>query len=131
MLRSRTQVLRLYARSLRLARDWLGPDEEKEYIVRESSSLFRRNRNIRDPEVIEAKIFEAESRIELALHYRIPYPRPYHYDRTARTESLAYTESAYMHSQDDYLRDSIRQAKQMRATSAVSPHTVSNSPYDF
>jgi hypothetical protein len=28
-------------------------------------------------EEIEAKIFEAESRLELALHYKIPYPRYY------------------------------------------------------
>ena len=33
--------------------------------------------NIKDLEKIERKLFEAESRYELALHYKIPQPRGY------------------------------------------------------
>merc|ERR1719456_1630399 len=97
-----SKALSLYRQSLRLARDWKGTPEERSYILREASHLFRRNRDISDPETIKAKLFEAESRIALAAHYRIHYPRPYHFDRSSKSEGFAYVESAYMHTQDEF-----------------------------
>lgn len=46
--------------------------EESQYITNEAQDLFRKNRFLKDPAEIDAKIFEAESRMELAFHYRIP-----------------------------------------------------------
>lgn len=48
---------------------------DAQYIRNEAFVLFRRNKNLTDPTEIEEKIFEAESRITLGLHYKIPYPR--------------------------------------------------------
>ena len=52
--------------------------EEREYIVKETQSLFHKNKDLTDPEKIDAKLFEAESRLELGLHYKIPFPRLFH-----------------------------------------------------
>lgn len=37
--------------------------------------LFRKNALLEDPTEIDERIEEAETRIEIALHYKIPYPR--------------------------------------------------------
>lgn len=44
--------------------------EEADYIKDEARTLFHKNMNITDQEQIEAKMFEAEARVELGLHYR-------------------------------------------------------------
>lgn len=51
--------------------------EESDYIVHEAQTLFRKNQNLQDEEEINNKIFEAQSRLELGVHYKIPYPRYY------------------------------------------------------
>jgi len=71
----RMKVLHTYRRIMRVAQKW-GDDGERRYIVNEARGLFRRNACIRDAATIEQKLFEAESRLELGLHYNIPYPRP-------------------------------------------------------
>jgi hypothetical protein len=73
----RAQVLTLYRHILRIGKKWEGPESEKKYIREEAQQLFRQNKNITNPEIIEKKIREAETRIALALHYKIPYPRLY------------------------------------------------------
>uniref|UniRef100_A0A1I8F336 Complex1_LYR_dom domain-containing protein n=1 Tax=Macrostomum lignano TaxID=282301 RepID=A0A1I8F336_9PLAT len=72
----RQRVLSLYRQILRLARQWPGrpgvadPATEAAYIRTEAGTLPCQTRA-----VIESHIAEAESRINLALHYNIPYPR--------------------------------------------------------
>ncbi|XP_033736213.1 LYR motif-containing protein 1-like isoform X2 [Pecten maximus] len=79
----RREVLAVYRRALRLANDWgkyasQSGDvlAEKEYIRSESKKIFRKNRYISDNETIHDHIKEAETRIEMAIHYKTPYPRP-------------------------------------------------------
>ncbi|XP_067912391.1 LYR motif containing protein 1 isoform X6 [Heterodontus francisci] len=83
MTATRCDVLGLYRRIFRIARTWqslsgLTDDtlKEKEYIITEARSLFRKNKNLTDVETIKICIQECHARIEMGLHYRIPYPRP-------------------------------------------------------
>lgn len=88
--------------------------EESENIIHEAKTLFRKNRNLRNPQVcvghhdvkcesldhhmrgacgtqvIESKIFEAESRHGLGVHYMIPYPRPYYVPTGSRVNDPSY-----------------------------------------
>ncbi|XP_059381216.1 LYR motif containing protein 1 [Carassius carassius] len=80
---SRSDVLSLYRRVLRIARSWTAQsalphdtDTERKYIVQEARTLFRQNQQITEPESIKRCIEECEARIEIGLHYRNPYPRP-------------------------------------------------------
>jgi hypothetical protein len=41
-------------------------------------TLFRQNRHVSDIAELEKKLFEAETRLALGVHYRIPYPRAYY-----------------------------------------------------
>lgn len=59
---TRPTVLALYKRILRTGMTWPGPEEEREYIRDEARNLFRKNMNLTDPERIEEKIFEGQSR---------------------------------------------------------------------
>ena len=68
-----TRVLRLYRQLLCAGRTW-PVLEERAYIARETRRLFRQNRDVKDVNQIEAKIFEATSRWELAQFYRIAAP---------------------------------------------------------
>jgi|EP01047_Picozoa_sp_COSAG01_P076729 hypothetical protein len=68
-----TRVLRLYRQLLCAGRTW-PVYEERKYIARETQRLFRQNRGLRDEAQIEAKIFEATSRWELAQFYKIAAP---------------------------------------------------------
>ncbi len=90
----------MYKQILELARKWSGPLEEKNYIVKEAQTLFRQNKNITSPESIEEKIFEASSRMELAAHYKIPYPRYYNAppNQNAKDLRTSYIKPAYMKS---------------------------------
>ncbi|ROT69686.1 putative LYR motif-containing protein 1 [Penaeus vannamei] len=79
----RSQVLSLYRRVLRLARTWEAQDVrdtelERKYITDEAQKLFRRNQDIIGEENIRQHIVEGESRLEIGLHYKSPYPRPVH-----------------------------------------------------
>ena len=71
----RAKVLSLYRTILRGARKEFPND--RQYIEEEARMLFRRNRDLSKEDEIKEKIFEAESRIELAQHYKIPYSRLY------------------------------------------------------
>jgi len=82
----RQQVLRLYRTILRGAKNWDGPASERKDIVEEASLLFRKNRDVPEGQVPEY-LFEAETRIELAKHYKIPYARLYYAPK--RTEGNA------------------------------------------
>uniref|UniRef100_A0A671RBW7 Complex 1 LYR protein domain-containing protein n=2 Tax=Sinocyclocheilus anshuiensis TaxID=1608454 RepID=A0A671RBW7_9TELE len=80
---SRSDVLSLYRRVLRIARSWTAQsalphdtDNERKYIAQEARTLFRQNQQITDPESIKRCTEECEARIEIGLHYRNPYPRP-------------------------------------------------------
>ncbi|XP_067859375.1 LYR motif containing protein 1 isoform X3 [Heptranchias perlo] len=80
---TRCDVLGLYRRIFRIARTWqslsgLSDDtlKEKQYIITEAKTLFRKNKNLTDVKAIKLCILECHARIEMGLHYRIPYPRP-------------------------------------------------------
>ncbi|ESN93298.1 hypothetical protein HELRODRAFT_88926 [Helobdella robusta] len=77
----RSQVLPLYRRAINLSKTWQAVDPtkteyERQYIKNEARTLFRKNKNLTDQELIKEHINEAEARIEIALHYKTPYPRP-------------------------------------------------------
>ncbi|XP_051543402.1 LYR motif containing protein 1-like [Myxocyprinus asiaticus] len=80
---SRSDVLSLYRRVLRIARSWQAQsgllqdtDIERKYITQEARTLFRQNEKITEPESIKRCTEECEARIEIGMHYRNPYPRP-------------------------------------------------------
>ncbi|XP_032930095.1 LYR motif-containing protein 1 isoform X4 [Catharus ustulatus] len=80
---TRQEVLGLYRKVLQIAKNWQSASgqieetmREKEYIRNEARTLFRKNKNVTDPELIKQCIEECEARIEIGLHYNIPYPRP-------------------------------------------------------
>ncbi|XP_078274416.1 LYR motif containing protein 1 isoform X6 [Rhinoraja longicauda] len=82
---TRNEVLGLYRRIFRIARTWQSltgltddSSKEKQYIVMEAKALFKKNKNLTDAEAIKNCITECHTRIEMGLHYRIPYPRPIH-----------------------------------------------------
>ena len=80
----RQQVLQLYRDILRLAKTWEAkvPSEtvkEKDFIRSEARTMFRANKDISDAEELDKKLDEAKTRLEIAKHYRIPYPRPVYF----------------------------------------------------
>nr|AAW26217.1 SJCHGC04934 protein [Schistosoma japonicum] len=81
-LKTRSRVLSLYRRIFRIAQTWkaqsgLNDDSFREstYMKDEARTLFRQNAHITDQKEIENHIKEAETRIDLTLHYGTPYPR--------------------------------------------------------
>ncbi|XP_028395108.1 LYR motif containing protein 1-like, partial [Dendronephthya gigantea] len=79
----KTEVLAVYRRILRVARSWKASSgllkdtlEERSYIVSECRDLFRKNSKVTSDEEIGRCLEEAKSRLELAMHYGNPYPRP-------------------------------------------------------
>jgi len=77
----RLEVLGMYARILRVARNWkaTNPTEslvERDYIQTETRDLFRRNAGLTNEVEIRERLREAEARLTMAEHYRNPYPRP-------------------------------------------------------
>ncbi|XP_034715851.1 LYR motif containing protein 1 [Etheostoma cragini] len=79
---TRRIVLSLYMRVFRIARSWQAQsgvasdtESERQYILQEACTLFRKNQQLTDPESIQKCIEECEARIEIGLHYRNPYPR--------------------------------------------------------
>ncbi|NXQ82784.1 LYRM1 protein, partial [Nyctibius grandis] len=82
---TRQEVLGLYRKIFRIAKKWQSASgqieetiKEKEYIKNEAKTLFRKNKNVTDSKLIKQCIEECEARIEIGLHYNIPYPRPIH-----------------------------------------------------
>ncbi|KAG9476991.1 LYR motif-containing protein 1 [Eleutherodactylus coqui] len=85
MAATRSEVLSLYRRIFQIARKWKSSSgleeetvKERQYIVEEARKLFRKNKNVTDMETIHQCIEECHARIEIGLHYGIPYPRPTH-----------------------------------------------------
>ncbi|KAG0727218.1 LYR motif containing protein 1 [Chionoecetes opilio] len=77
----RRQVLTLYRRIVREGHRWEARDpahtgEERGYILGEARHLFRANQHLTHPADIRHHMGEGESRLEIALHYRTPFPRP-------------------------------------------------------
>jgi hypothetical protein len=79
----RRQVLKVYTDILRTARKWqassgieLQTIEERNYIKEEARRLFRKNKALTEVEDIRECLREANARLELAVHYGNPYPRP-------------------------------------------------------
>ncbi|XP_077305114.1 LYR motif-containing protein 1 [Lithobates pipiens] len=82
---TRQQVLGLYRKIFRIARKWKSASaleedtsKEKQYIAEEARHLFHKNKHVTHKETIEQCIEECNARIEIGLHYGIPYPRPTH-----------------------------------------------------
>ncbi|KAM5228215.1 LYR motif-containing protein 1 isoform 1-T1 [Ctenodactylus gundi] len=94
---TRQEVLGLYRSIFRLVRKWQAASgqmedtiREKQYILNEARTLFRKNKNVSSPQLEVARrrlsdtdlikqcIDECTARIEIGLHYQIPYPRPIH-----------------------------------------------------
>ncbi|CAL8123761.1 unnamed protein product [Orchesella dallaii] len=79
----RSEVLSLYRRLLKLGRTWTASSSnpsdtaaERQFITSEAKTLFRKNQSLTDPKVIADCIHEAQARLDLANHYKTPYPRP-------------------------------------------------------
>ncbi|CAM1312400.1 LYRM1 (predicted) [Pycnogonum litorale] len=77
------EVLHLYKKLIRIGSSWQAAskdpeatNKEREYIINETKELFRKNSNVSDEAQIREHIKEANARLEIALHYRNPYPRP-------------------------------------------------------
>eukprot|EP00075_Anas_platyrhynchos_P001745 XP_005018570.2 LYR motif-containing protein 1 [Anas platyrhynchos] len=77
---TRQEVLGLYRKIFRIAKKWQSASgqveetlKEKEYIKKEAKTLFRKNKDVTDPKLIKQCIEECEARIEIGLHYNIPY----------------------------------------------------------
>ncbi|XP_007650646.1 LYR motif-containing protein 1 isoform X3 [Cricetulus griseus] len=82
---TRQEVLSLYRSIFKLARKWQAASgqmedtiKEKQYIINEARTLFQKNKNLTDSDLIKQCIDECTARIEIGLHYQIPYPRPIH-----------------------------------------------------
>jgi len=78
---TRSKVLSMYKRILRVGQNWVAtnPDNtqvERNYIVEEAKTLFRKNATIRDSTEANERFREVEARLAMAEHYRNPYPRP-------------------------------------------------------
>lgn len=90
----RRDVLRLYKQLLRTGRTWAAETSEKTqeeqfYIISETKDIFRRNKHIQDTEAIKECLREGQSRLDLALHYHNPYPRPVNLAPSALSPSHA------------------------------------------
>lgn len=88
MATQRTQVLQLYRTLMRAGRRTWPTISEREYILSESRRLFRRNMTLEDTVEIEKKLFEAQSRWELAQFYGMAAPR-YFYNQPGVVEKSA------------------------------------------
>ncbi|CAF1028305.1 unnamed protein product [Adineta ricciae] len=78
---TRSRVLQLYKRLIKLSHTWQAVDhpaktaEERLYIRNETRNLFRKNKHVENANELEEHIREGEARVELACHYKNPYPR--------------------------------------------------------
>ncbi|KRX69791.1 UNC93-like protein MFSD11 [Trichinella sp. T6] len=85
MSNTKKQVLNLYRYILKVGKQWtnssnrgnnISDKEAKRYIVEEARRLFKQNKTLTNPIEIEELIREGRTRIEIAVHYGNPYPRP-------------------------------------------------------
>ena len=74
----RTRSLSLYRRFLRAAHGWQDAGEAT-WIRQEARVRFEANRGETDPTKVAGLQDEAENRLMMALHYKIPYERPGHF----------------------------------------------------
>ncbi|XP_077131074.1 LYR motif-containing protein 1 [Ranitomeya variabilis] len=95
---TRQEVLGLYRKIFRIARKWTSSSgledetmKERRYIVEEARALFRKNKHVTHTETIHQCIGECHARIEIGLHYGIPYPRPTHLPPMGLTASHSKT----------------------------------------
>ncbi|XP_033106087.1 LYR motif-containing protein 1-like [Anneissia japonica] len=79
---NRSKVLSLYRQLLRISMTWKASTgnkqdtfAERNYIRDETRTLFRKNKGVTGEE-IRLCTQEAETRLEMALHYGTPFPRP-------------------------------------------------------
>uniref|UniRef100_A0AAV1ULX0 Complex 1 LYR protein domain-containing protein n=1 Tax=Peronospora matthiolae TaxID=2874970 RepID=A0AAV1ULX0_9STRA len=73
-------ALSLYRRILRVARTWEGGCVEQKWIRDEARRRFEDNRLLSDPAAIEEAVREGHNQVDVALHYKICYPRPQYVD---------------------------------------------------
>lgn len=75
----RSEVLKWYRKCMKSAFeiDW-STTHDALYVLKETRKLFRQNEHLREVADIQRKLREVEMRYELAVHYKIPYPRPYY-----------------------------------------------------
>lgn len=114
MTKLRKEVLRLYRQIIQISRTWESENAsnlatERNYIKTEARRLFTKNKSLNDEADIKKCLDEANARIELALHYRNPYPRPVHVspayvaaskDKKAQSRRSEQSKPVYIHSQD-------------------------------
>ena len=96
----------LYRRILRAAERFESA-ADRSYIRSEAGRLFRVNAGERDPEEVEKKLFEGESRLELGVHYGIPYPRPFNVIPGATGQTREAVRPAYLHSDESVGREMV------------------------
>merc|ERR1719163_926330 len=85
---SRSRPVSMYKRILRVGQNWTAtnPDNtqvERNYILDETKTLFRKNAEIKDVLEANERFREAEARLAMAEHYRNPYPRPVNLPKTS------------------------------------------------
>ncbi|KAG7392215.1 hypothetical protein PHYBOEH_006436 [Phytophthora boehmeriae] len=73
-------ALALYRRVLRVARTWQGGRVEQNWIRTEARRRFEENRALTDPFEIEDAVRAGHNQVDVALHYKICYPRPEYVD---------------------------------------------------
>nr|ACO14945.1 LYR motif-containing protein 1 [Caligus clemensi] len=89
---SSPKTLTLYKKLLRLGRSWIAQNHpsqtqiERTYILDETRSLFRANKDLSDPNEIKKYVLEAEARLTMAEHYKNPYPRPVNFPKGLYTK---------------------------------------------
>ncbi|XP_071131273.1 LYR motif-containing protein 1-like isoform X2 [Mytilus galloprovincialis] len=119
MMSLRGEVLTLYRRIFRLSSKWKNitasiedSSTEKNYIQNEARTLFHKNKNLQNEDQIKMHIKEAETRVEMAIHYKMPYPRPMNLPQTllpptgkklkkAQKRMLEQSKPLYLKSYDD------------------------------
>ncbi|XP_069503768.1 LYR motif-containing protein 1 isoform X2 [Ambystoma mexicanum] len=112
---TRKEVLGLYRRIFKLAKNWHAlsgqsedSNKEKQYILDEAKTLFKRNKSVTDVEIVKQCIEECNARIEIGLHYGIPYPRPVHLPPMGLTrkhsQALKTQEKLRKHAKHMYLK---------------------------
>lgn len=88
---------------------------ERPYIREEVRNLVRRNRDIQSPEEIASKVAELETRIETAVHYQIPYPRPVNVMPGATGKNPHVVTPVYLHSYKSSIQRNARGSPQPAA----------------
>ncbi len=78
------EVLSFYKQIVKLSKNWTAIDskntmKEREYIINETKRIINENRDLTNDKEIRKLLEEGVNRMEIARHYRIPYPRPIYY----------------------------------------------------